>query len=172
MNLKEFAYKVKDATPFPGLILAFDPGETTGFCAMQDFKVLELNQIATGPKLTMVECYRNLEMAFNGWAFEPSSTDAVKCEVAIEDYRVYDWKAEDHSWSQVHTIKVVGLLQLLCGQCGTPFKMRMAALAKGFVTDEKLRMWDLYEPTVGQKHARDSLRHACFHAIWPTKEEK
>lgn len=169
MLLKDFAYRVKDATPFPGLILAFDPGETTGFCAMYDFKIRELCQIPTGPTLSVRECYENLEKAMDRHAPDDSEYEA---QAAIEDYKVYDWKAEDHSWSQVHTIKVVGLIQLLCGQWVLPFKMRMAALAKGFVTDEKLKMWDLYEPTVGQKHARDSLRHACYHALWPNKVDK
>lgn len=167
MDLKTFAHKVQGATPFGGLILAFDPGETTGFCAMKDFQLLELLQIPTGPKLTMHECYVNLLDKFDKYIDAPSSS----IQAAIEDYRIYDWKSESHSWSQVHTIKVVGLIQLLCGQYTTEYTMRMAAAAKGFCTDQKLEMWGLYDQTKGMKHARDSLRHACYHSIWPKKAE-
>lgn len=34
------------------------------------------------------------------------------------------------------------------------------SLAMSTVTDERLKLWNLYAPTVGKPHARDALRHA------------
>lgn len=166
MDLKTFASKVKGATPFGGLILAFDPGETTGFCAMFDFKIRGLGQVNTKPELSMFDCYKNLMEVFADQRMFGHLED-----VAIEDYRIYDWKAESHSWSQVHTIKVVGLIQLLCGQNQLEYTMRMAQVAKGFCTDQKLEMWGLYDKTKGMKHARDAVRHACYHALFSKKAD-
>lgn len=168
MDLKTFASKVQGATPFGGLILAFDPGETTGFCVMEDFKVQLAGQIDTSPNITMLQAYTNIEDVFD--RFIPDDNE-YEGQVAIEDYRVYEWKADSHSWSQVHTIKIVGLIQLITQQAQLKYTMRMAGTAKGFCTDEKLELWDLYKHTKGMKHSRDALRHACYHAIWPKKAE-
>lgn len=169
MDFKDFAHKVKGATPFPGVILAFDPGETTGFCAMKDFEILELAQIET-PINDVPLCYRNVDRVvapyFTAWGDRNPTVGNPSMEVACEDYRIYDWKSDDHKWSGVHTIKVVGFVQAVCGNLGLPPTMRMAQTAKGFVTDDKLRMWNLYAPTAGQKHARDALRHAAYHALF------
>lgn len=40
-----------------------------------------------------------------------------------------------------------------------------ASAGKFFVGDKKLRMLGWYEPTAGQPHARDALRHLCRHLV-------
>jgi len=170
MILKDFATRVKGATPFGGLILAFDPGETTGFCAMYDYEVKELRQIET-PINDVPKCYRNLAALFMEMEDYRIKMNLPPTESAIEDYKIYDWKSDDHKWSSVHTIKVVGFVQVLAHRHNAPSTMRMAQVAKGFVTDEKLRMWNLYAPTTGQKHARDALRHAVYHALFHKKAD-
>lgn len=170
MTLKDFATRVKGATPFGGLIYAFDPGETTGFCAMYDYQIKELRQIET-PIDDVPKCYKNLQAVFYEMEEYRINMNLPPTETACEDYKIYEWKSDDHKWSGVHTIKVVGFVQVLADYFKTPITMRMAQVAKGFCTDEKLRMWGLYEKTVGQKHARDALRHACYHAIFHKKAD-
>jgi hypothetical protein len=91
----------------------------------------------------------------------------IDVHVVIEDYRVYSWKADDHKFSNVHTVKIVGLCELASHLHNCPLKLTLAHPAKKFCTDEKLGNWGFWQP--GMRHARDAIRHACFY-ILSTKE--
>lgn len=87
--------------------------------------------------------------------------------VAYEDYRVYAWEAEKHKWAALHTPKVIGAIVTVCQLRGLECHGRMAHAVKTFVTDEKLKSWDLY--TKGKRHARDATRHAIYQMIFGSK---
>lgn len=166
--LKVYAYQKREYKP--KLILAFDPGETTGFAAMFNGELIGYEQINTKPD-SIKDCWDRLNRVYDYWASDAVRFDCPY-EVSCEDYRVYGHKSDSHKWSEVHTIKVVALVQLITAQkCPAPIRMRMAAAAKGFVTDAKLQDWGFYEMTKGMKHSRDAVRHACFHAVFPPAED-
>ncbi len=89
--------------------------------------------------------------------------------VIIEDYRVYSWKAKEHSWSDMHTSRLIGAIETLCTfDSITPTK-QMAGSVKGFCSDKRLREWGFW--LTGQQHARDAVRHACYYILFH-KEKK
>lgn len=146
----------KERKLFTGKMLAFDPGHTTGICNVvadpDQTPVFQLSQVDTKDIETL---WNRITQLFTHYS--PNL-------VVIEDYRVYEWKSKDHSWSQVHTIKVVGAIQMAAFSRNLPVVMRMAAEAKGFVTDDKLKAWELYRK--GERHARDACRHAVYELIF------
>lgn len=136
----------------PKRLLALDPGETTGVALFEDRKLISANQIGTG----------NMQLAprFIANLFKECQPDFV----VFEDYRVYAWKKDQHSWAALHTPRLIGGIETLLNLAGTPFHKQMANLAKGFATDDKLRAWDMYEK--GQKHARDAIRHGIYFLLF------
>lgn len=86
-------------------------------------------------------------------------------KIVLENYRVYGWKSEDHSWSELHTSQMIGAIKAICDyEDRTPPIMRMASDAKNFVTDEKLKAWGMYHK--GLRHGRDATRHAIFSQVF------
>ena len=133
-------------------LLALDPGETTGWTVLQ----------AIDGRIELVEAgqVKTWEMPFAVSGFSDLLTKYKPTFVVHEVYAVYEWKAEDHSWSSVPTLRVIGCLETLCIQRGLPFSSQTAQIAKNFCTDEKLKAWGLY--IEGKRHARDALRHGCY----------
>lgn len=46
------------------------------------------------------------------------------------------------------------------GKSGLLVPPQQPSLAMSMVTDERLKLWGFYNPTIGKPHARDALRHA------------
>lgn len=154
-------HHAKGVTPFKGVLMALDPGETTGwavFDATQGIVRMKCGQIKTWPMEDAVGSFTQMLDKYT-----PSM-------IMHESYRVYDWKAESHSWSGVPTIRVIGCLETLCIQRNIPYYTQSAQQAKNFCTDEKLKSWDVY--ATGQKHARDAIRHGCLFLLFglPSKD--
>ncbi len=132
------------------VIVGIDPGETTGFGYRMhwsdELNKIHLSQLATK---TVEEGWHAIDAAW------PKTKWKTIC--LIEDYKVYSWKADDHSWANLHTAQFIGALRIYCMQKGIPVVFQMAAEAKTFVTDDMLKHWGVYE--AGMKHARDAERH-------------
>jgi len=133
-----------------GLILAVDPGITTGVALMQ-WPILR------------------------GWAQvkyqDPSEAAArirrliVKHQpetVVVEDYRVYPWKMRQHVWSPLNTVRLIGAIDLICKDLKVPIVLQGANKAK-VITDERLKAWGLWKP--GNPHAMDAVRHLVSYII-------
>lgn len=151
----------KKIQPFQGHLIAFDPGETTG---VSHWEVTPAQVILK--RSTQVKTWP-IDQAVKHLAGEISQTkpDAI----VFESYQVYEWKKDEHSWSQIPTVQVIGCLQTLCIQQDIPYFTQTAQIAKGFVTDEKLKDWGFYER--GQRHARDSMRHALYFLLFGPKKD-
>lgn len=136
--------------PFQGKLLALDPGETLGWAL---FSASELLSCGQQPMVQGEE----KEILFQNISFLGiSQVDVVVCE----DYKVYNWKTEQHSWSSLITPKIIGAIQYECVRHDKPIYFQMAATAKGFCSDDKLKQWGYYER--GKRHARDAIRHGCY----------
>src|SRR5688572_24093429 len=123
-SLKELSLHVPQKGVFAGVSVGFDPGHTTGIAAVHNFELVWARQLETD---RVDNTWINVRDVFD----ELTATYHVpSIQIACEDYKVYDWKADSHSWSKVHTIKVVGLIQFLAYSYGIPVKMRMASAAK------------------------------------------
>lgn len=149
--------RAKKVTPFIGKVLALDPGETTGWAAFQSedgkyFKLFAEGQIKTWPMQDAVDQLQKL-------------LDQVKPDHLVHElYAVYEWKSQDHSWSRMPTVRVIGCIETLCIQQNIPFSSQTAQIAKTFCTDDKLKTWNFY--IKGQRHARDAIRHGCYYLMF------
>lgn len=132
-------------------VLALDPGETTGMAAFRGSHRLVATQLQGH---TVPAIFRQIRTALN--FYHPDA-------VVMEDYRVYSWKTRDHANSDMFTSRLIGAVECLCEDLQVPLKKQMAGIAKGFCTDDKLRMWDLY---AGGRHSRDATRHAVYYLLF------
>lgn len=178
-SISNFQKLAQSRGGFNGHVIAFDPGERTGYAYFNEYELIEAGEVATG---TVGCCFASLAGTVNrilkdhiikeGFAngtnrtCTPALGDILR--IAIEDYRIYSWKAADHTWSQVHTIKVVALAELIALQLNVPYRLRIAQHAKIFATDERLKAWGFWQK--GQRHARDAIRHACLYICDPKNE--
>lgn len=136
-------------------ILALDPGGTTGWATYQRKDA----QIVVGQQLTedIGQSYDWLHSLL-GSGFD---------HVRAEDYRVYSWKANAHSWANLHTAQWIGAIKVAAHITNTPASFLMAQQAKQFWSDEKLDHFGLYPK--GLRHGRDALRHLLYYILFPDK---
>jgi len=134
--------------PFLGRVLTFDPGVTTG---ASYFVGGTLNKF---------------------WQYKPENSEHIGESassvvqiigqytpnvIIIEDYRVYKWKSDDHTWNDLFTPRLIGAIEHITFQRSIPLFKQSAQNAKSFATDEKLQHWGFY--VKGKPHARDAIRH-------------
>lgn len=141
---------------FQGTLLALDPGETTGWsvfkCDGYEVTRGDSGQISCVP---LEQGIQDITKLLYTW--KPGF-------VVYEDYKVYAWKAQSHSWGELHTPQLIGAIRMRCSDLKLPVKTQMAQHAKQFMTDDKLRAWGFYQK--GMKHARDSIRHGLFFLLF------
>lgn len=141
-------------------VLALDPGETTGVAEFDGDCTIRVYQKVT----------KDIGQSYDWLQEELTYNHHMDCKPAhlrYEDYRVYSWKADDHSWSPVHTIRWIGAIQVAAHVTGVPASCIMAQHAKSFWTDAKLDMFGLNPK--GLKHGRDALRHLLYYLCFPTR---
>jgi len=145
-------------------VLAFDPGETTGMAFFVNGELTAHDQLRTKDLDASVEIIQN---HFN--LLQPDY-------IVMEDYKIYAWKKDEHTWATLHTPQLLGVIRTLAVLSEIPLEKRMAVEAKTFCDNDKLEMWGMYKP--GMRHARDAIRHGCFSLLFskhpmftkPTKE--
>lgn len=143
----------------PSVLLCIDPGETTGFAVFMNGVLCEYGQIETVS--TDAKGDKKIQWGSLADLFIQFEPDVVVCE----NYRIYAHKLERHSFSQVETLRLIGGIDQLCNspylaESVTPLYYAMAVQAKGFVTDDRLKEWDLWKS--GMKHSRDAIRHGIY----------
>lgn len=133
---------------------ALDPGETTGV-AQWDRGTISLFQLETKE---IGQGYEDIK--HHTLLFGPD-------HLRVEEYRVYGWMADQHSWSTLHTPMLIGAIQVIAHQHDIPISFKMAQMAKQVWNDTVLKASNLYEP--GLKHARDASRHLFYYMCYPDK---
>lgn len=164
-NFSDFIRKAPNKH-FKGVVLAFDPGETTGYATYESFKdgtKLRMEGLATG----QVKTWPLKDAVFN---FSNILSHVGPSKVVFESYQVYDWKKDEHSFSNIPTLQVIGCLQTLLIQRCIPFTSQSAQIAKQFVTDNKLESWGFW--LEGKRHARDAMRHAIYWLTFGDAQQK
>jgi hypothetical protein len=144
----EFLKKTRKDKPLPGRLLCLDPGETTGWSLFINGELEKAGQFR-------VDNLNELFMLVTGIAPD---------HIVMEDYKVYAHRAQQHIGSGVTTVQYIGVFKLAAEQLGIPLTLQMAHLAKGFVNDKKLQMWELYQ--TGARHANDSIRHGIYYLLF------
>jgi len=143
---------------WPGQLLTFDPGETTGWSLWEDGHLEQCGQLDTDdvPQAALL-----LADFFDVYNFVHEHK--YQCYVVIEEYRIYSWKTESHAWKDIHTIRLIGAIEAILAMRGLEDRYQMcgAGLAKTFATDEMLKSWGFWKPN--RRHARDAIRHGCYY---------
>src|ERR1043166_6862828 len=122
------------------MILAFDPGITTGY-AMLNGEIYEFGHLPD--RLAGIFNFLNVR--------RPD-------ELLYEDFkhRPQMMKAE------LHSVKVIAIIELWSDLHNVPIKNKpLPARAKAFWTDKKIKALDLWYP--GERHAMDALRVLLTH---------
>jgi hypothetical protein len=149
--------RLRGTKKIPGVLLCLDPGKTTGWCTFVNGVLADVGHLEN--------CYDDTNIKTDGLI---SLLTTIKPDfIVYEDYRVYAHKLERHSYSQVHTIRLIGAIEVFCQMNHISTHKQMAVTAKGFVTDEKLEQWDMWKPAM--KHARDAIRHGCYFLLFYKK---
>lgn len=143
----------------PTRLLCLDPGHTTGWCVFEGIKLSTWGQTDT-----IVNRVGNNEGDLDWLAFEQLLTQTRPERIVCEDYRVYSHKLDRHTNSRILTIHIIGALEYYCAMHDIPLEFRLAAAAKGFVTDDKLKAWGFYQP--GMRHSRDAIRHGIYELLF------
>jgi len=148
----QFIYK-GDLSKIPNILLCLDPGETTGFAVFNREKLVRFGELSGTIK------HNDINSALlTNFIHEIQPTHIV-----CEDYRIYSHKLKRHAYSRVMTIRLIGAIEFICQMENIPLTFQMAAQAKGFVTDERLKNWGFWYR--GVKHARDAIRHGLYFII-------
>lgn len=149
----KFSYLLQHSRQFyhkepevPHLVFGIDPGETIGYCLFED------------------GCFN----------FSDQTTDldkvldlliSLKPDVVVyEDYKIYPNKLQEHSFSEVPTIEIIGIIKHTCKEHQIKVVKQLASTAKGFVTDEKLKEWKFYQKA--KRHSNDSCMHAIYYLLF------
>lgn len=125
-----------------------DPGETVGWALFR-------NGNLTGSGQFRVSKYDVFDRIFD--KFHPT-------HVVVENYRIYPWRSKQHQWSEVPTLRYIGMIQHVAAIRRVPVSLQMAQLAKVFANDRKLKSWGLYQ--TDKKHANDAIRHGCYFLLF------
>lgn len=146
----DFYTRMKGRPPLsrlPTRILGLDPGETTGVCQIVNMGALVASQFQRNTSIIEwgVDAYDELITKF-----DPNV-------VIIESYRIYSWRTKQHTWASLLTPRLIGCAETLCRLRKIPLVQQSAQVGKGFVTDERLKVWDFYKP--GAPHSMDATRH-------------
>jgi len=142
----------KAGRELPSCLLCIDPGETTGWAIFHTTGLFHVDQFGTPDAASGTEEVKKILLQY-----KPD-------EVVIEDYRVYSWRSQHHSWSSLHTPRLIGGIEYLCHERGIKLTKQMAQTGKNFVSNEKLKAWGFYRP--GKKHAMDAVRHGCYYLVF------
>jgi hypothetical protein len=139
-------------------ILGLDPGETTGVAFWDAQKgTIELQQLETK------QIGQSYDMLENLVAY--ITIDHIRCE----EYRIYNWMADSHAWSILHTPQLIGAIKVLAHREGYDLSFKLAQHAKATWNDNVLRQCGLYSP--GLKHARDACRHLLYYMTKPSESD-
>lgn len=139
-------------------IVALDPGGTIGYSTYAPPLGTQEPQITQGQ-------YKLKEFTdIRVWLH--NLIDAVHPSVIVcESYHIYPHKLQEHTNSDVPTLQLIGAIRIIAADRGLPVVFQTAAQGKAFVTDLKLRAWNLYQK--GQPHANDATRHLLRYLIFP-----
>mgnify|MGYP001469288196 CR=1 FL=1 len=156
MTFKELLTKqinsYKPGWKIPKVLLAIDPGETTGYSIFKD-----------GELLTNGVIDWNIQVYGYNYLVDIMKKHLPNI-VVCENFRLYAAKASALTGSQFNTVKTIGNIEILCERNNIPIVKQMAHMAKGFCTDDKLKEWGYYKKV--NKHSRDSIRHATYFLLF------
>lgn len=123
------------------MLIALDPGFTTGVALLDSRQVLKTYQKAFSHK-DLMEYLEYLH---------PTT-------VVYESF-VYQRRNK----VELYPVEVIGVIRLYAQKYDIPLYVQSPGQAKNFMTDDKIKAMSLW--VKGQKHGMDALRHLLYHEI-------
>jgi hypothetical protein len=146
-NLPNFEDVIRDV---PDRLLSVDPGHTTGYALWVRGKLTGFGQLSTLERpLVLRDLVQRRKPTY----------------VVFEAYQIYSWKLDQHAFSDVPTLRLIGALELICLERDIPYSSLTAQQSKSFVTDEKLKAWSMFQ-TSTKRHANDAIRLGAHFLIF------
>jgi len=169
MTFADLLRKVSRTRKFirPDVLICFDPGETTGYAIFHDADLFEAGQLDT---YNLQDQAKNI-YGFIARHFEDRNlypTFPANPQVVYEDYKVYGHKRNQHVGNELHTAKLIGIIEAACQMMDIPTHKQMAATAKPFCTDAKLKEWGFWQ--TAERHANDAIRHGAYYLLFGGKK--
>jgi len=120
--------------------LAIDPGKTSGWATFR----------ADGTGITMGQC--DIFGLFDLLAKTSASI------IITEDYRLFPWKSKEQSWSQLDTVRIIGMIQYHC------YLNKLQLILQGSNIKSIGYMWAGIEKA--KSHSKSHERDAYVHGVY------
>jgi hypothetical protein len=143
-------------------VVAFDPGETTGVCIMSttpdDLRWPKAGlQNAMKFKTSQIDCTDENRGVNEMLAIAAQYPFAA---IVMEDF-IIDFKKIDKARHTLAPVRITAKFEFGMNGLRNTFFLQLPGLVKPTCTDERLKIWGLYDRNSG-RHARDATRHAYF----------
>lgn len=135
-------------------ILAFDPGESTGWCSRTYY----------------LGRYGSLEQVYQGGTLPKDHKQVANMIkairphiVVIERFNLYPQMAKSLAWNSFYPCEVIGVIKYVCAELGIPIVEQAPSVKKyfgGFKDD-----WEQVKQTPGFKlteHVKDAYQHLKY----------
>lgn len=154
MDFPTFLSKANKHLEPPKHLIALDPGETTGYAIFVGSQLVDSGELKT-------DCMNHGAIILSELFAAHTNTDPI---VVFEDYRIYSWKTDSHTWASLHTPRLIGMIHYLCYHHDFRYFLQIAQQPKNFCTDTRLKEWGWY--STGLRHARDAIRHGTYYMLF------
>lgn len=143
-------------------IIALDPGGTTGMAVWSDRRQLFEGGTVSGDDMKWYELgpeehHKQLMDFLVKWTVGPAADFTIVCE----SFEFRQNRQRDNI--NLMSREYIGVVKLFNQMYGTPVVFQTAGAAKSFVTDDKLKVMDLYQK--GSAHERDATRHLIYYMV-------
>lgn len=145
------------------LLLACDPGESTGWSSWEDSK---LKAVGTESLDAFVTAWGEAKLGLSTrFDCDPGLVETmVDAEhLVIEDWALYPWKAQELAWDKCRTARGIGALSYICDAAGVPYTLQPAKIKDQAVAAGAEAYFK--KPLHENRHLNDSIMHAVYFQV-------
>lgn len=156
-------------------VFSIDPGETSGIAAgvftiektvketLQGARRLKTAEVG-GTKDSWLFQGREIARLMNRFAFAMNAEERIRIDhihYVCEDF-VLRRRVEGGATGNLTSVWVAAAARSAFLPDNWEFTWQQPSAAKTFATNDRLKLWGLYEHTVGSEHKRDAIRHLAL----------
>lgn len=152
------------------VIIAFDPGETTGIAVVQWSKKLGVAKprYAFERDSAGLKQWLHLMQRSDVRYPEITSSGVARVTIVCEQFRLYPWKGKAKSWSDLPEVLNQGAIEYVAYALGCKMNYQTPAAMKALFPEKGRLRLELAVHSI-PSHARDALCHAL---LWIIKQGK
>jgi hypothetical protein len=138
-------------------VIAFDPGETTGYCLFEEGRLVASAALCAEDML-MLACGGG--RFFNKILQNRENGKPITC--VVERFTLYPGMALKMINNSFVAAQTIGIIRTLAYRTGMSIVYQAASHAKGLVTDDVLKTYS-WHTRLGSRHEKDAARHAVYY---------